>query len=78
MLPLSEFHTKCAFTLGRECEGHTMHRWWAFTPPVWCEFRGFSRYNIYSEYYNGERVNLILSLDGYCYYKFCRYKVLNF
>ncbi len=25
-----------------------MHRWWAFTPPVWCEFGGFSRYNFYS------------------------------
>ncbi len=26
-----------------------MHRWWAFTPPVWCEFGGFSRYNFYSD-----------------------------
>ncbi len=25
-----------------------MHRWWEFTPPVWCEFGGFSRYNFYS------------------------------
>ncbi len=25
-----------------------MHRWWAFTPPVWCEFGGFSRYNFNS------------------------------
>ncbi len=25
-----------------------MHRRWAFTPPVWCEFGGFSRYNFYS------------------------------
>ncbi len=43
----SEQHN-CAFTLGRKCEGHIMHRWWAFTPPVWCEFGGFSRYNFYS------------------------------
>ncbi len=25
-----------------------MHRWWAFTTPVWCEFGGFSRYTFYS------------------------------
>ncbi len=25
-----------------------MHRWWAFTLPVWCEFGGFSRYNFNS------------------------------
>ncbi len=39
---MSEFHTKCAFTLGGKCERHAMHRWWAFTPQVWCEFGGFS------------------------------------
>ena len=36
-----EFHAKYAFTLGGKCEGHAMHSWWAFTPPVWCEFGGF-------------------------------------
>ncbi len=25
-----------------------MHRWWAFTPPVWCGFGEFSRYKFYS------------------------------
>ncbi len=30
-----------------------MHRWWAFTPPVWCEFGGFSRYNFYSAQMTG-------------------------
>ncbi len=42
-----EFHTKCAFTIGGKCEGHTIHLWWAFTLPVWFEFDGFSRYNSY-------------------------------
>ncbi len=58
-----EFHTKCAFTLGRKCEGHTMHRWWVFTPPVWCEFGGFSRYNFYSVGLVTQRVKLAVKFS---------------
>ncbi len=43
-----------------------MHRWWAFTPPVWCEFGGFSRYNFYSELVHNEndfRLTIAVSLS---------------
>ena len=42
------FHTKCAFILVEMCEGHALHWWWAFTPPVWCELGGFSCYSVYN------------------------------
>ncbi len=31
--------------LAESMKRHAMHKWWAFTPPVWCEFGGFSHYN---------------------------------
>ncbi len=43
-----EFHTKCTFQLGEMCEGHAMHWSWAFTPPHWCEFGGFTYLSLYT------------------------------